>query len=282
MNVQNLQSILVVVGQLKSQLAQCQCKCDKQAGDISLLQQMMVIQTVQGEQKFNKFLVCANQYEQSKAKEIEALKLKLMQQEHIINSIRACDPIGPHPMNRHFAGHNDTRYQLNRDSPTSSSSNSSGAAYFEDMTVRQMEQLRVRQKNIMYIIGLPVSLCHANLLKSNKWFGKFGAISRISFNTSPKCVKANSIPTFVTYVEERDALQAILKMNLYCLPDSTRLKTNFGRTRYCQFFCRKEACMLEKCKLLHSWADHDDLISEQEIANFNAICAGPPSRFNRK
>jgi hypothetical protein len=291
-------SYSVLVGQLEGQLTRYQSKCDKQAREIAQMQQQLALQTVQGEQKFNQFLVCANQYEQSKAKEIEALKLKLVQHEHLINTLRASAPHGRHPMNRHFGqngqgpcqhGHKDGahgRFSL-KPSPTSSGSNSdksvsTGGAYFEHMPVHQLEQLRVRQKNIVYIIGLPVSLCNAKLLKSNKWFGKFGAISRICFNTSPKCVKANSIPTFVTYVEERDALQAIRRMNLYCLADGTRLKTNFGRTKYCPLFCRKEACLNEKCKFLHAWADHDDIITEQEITDFNAIRAGPPSRFNRK
>jgi len=299
-------SYSMLVSQLESQLTRVQTKCDEQAKTISAqareitaLQQKLALQTVQGEQKFNQFLVCANQYEQSKTKEIEALKLKLAQQEHQIATLRSAADCfhakphyQPHPHSPpHFAHSHHARYRL---SPTSSAasahSNSSSAscgpsgsgAYYEQMTVHQLEQLRVRQKNIVYVIGLPVSLCNAKLLKSNKWFGKFGAISRICFNTSPKCVKANSIPTFVTYVEERDALQAIRRMNLYCLADGTRLKTNFGRTKYCPLFCRKEQCLNEKCKFLHAWADHEDIITEQEITDFNAIRAGPPSRFNRK
>merc|ERR1719361_273147 len=184
-----------------------------------------------------------------------------------------CGSGGGHPQN-HV---NMFKYQQQQ-----SSCSNVNARYFEHMSVSQLEQLRVRQKNIVYIIGLPVSLCNAKLMKSNKWFGQFGAISRICFNTSPKCVKANSIPTFVTFTEERDALQAIRAMNLHCLADGTRLKTNFGRTKYCPLFCRKEKCLNEKCKFLHAWADHSDIITEQEITDFNAIRAGPPSRYSRK
>jgi len=305
-------SYSMLVSQLESQLTRLQAKCDEQAREmaaqareISALRQKCALQTVQGEQKFNQFLVCANQYEQSKAKEIEALKLKLSQQEHMLNSMRS-ELERRHHTHCHVNNFNyQQRFRVNGQqpqpqqcSPTSSSSSLSADSscsngncngngngngqYFEHMSVSQLEQLRVRQKNIVYIIGLPVSLCNAKLLKSNKWFGKFGAISRICFNTSPKCVKANSIPTFVTFTEERDALQAIRSMNLYCLADGTRLKTNFGRTKYCPLFCRGEKCLNEKCKFLHAWADHDDIITEQEITDFNAIRAGPPSRYNRK
>ena len=165
---------------------------------------------------------------------------------------------------------------------TPSLSGSDLAAYYKNLSVEQLMQLRIRQKNIVYVVGLPVSLCNAKLLKSSKWFGRFGSISRICFNTSPKCVKANSIPTFVTYSSEHQALQAIRRMNLYCLEDGTRLKTNYGRTKYCPSFCRGEECKNEKCKFLHQWANHDDIITEQEIVDFNAIRAGPPSKLNKK
>jgi len=155
-------------------------------------------------------------------------------------------------------------------------------SYYKQFSVEQLQQIRIRQKNIVYVVGLPVSLCNAKLLKSHKWFGKFGTISRICFNTSPKCVKANSIPTFVTYTNESDALQAIRKMNLFCLADGTRLKTNFGRTKFCPAFTQGDQCMNEKCKFLHHWAKVDDIITEQEISDFNAIRAGPPSRFSRR
>ena len=154
--------------------------------------------------------------------------------------------------------------------------------HHKQYTVEQLKKIRIRQKNIVYVVGLPVNLCNAKLLKSSKWFGKYGTISRICFNTSPKCVKANSIPTFVTYTSEYDALQAIQKMNLYCLSDGTRLKTNFGRTKYCPTFCQGKQCINNKCKFLHEWASPDDIITEQEINDFNAIRAGPPSRFNKK
>jgi len=152
---------------------------------------------------------------------------------------------------------------------------------YKQYTLAQLKALRIRQQNIVYVVGLPVSLCNAKLLKSNRWFGKFGPISRICFNTSPKCVKANSIPTFVTYNSQRDALNAIQKMNLYCLSDGTRLKTNYGRTKYCPAFCEGQQCLNHKCKFLHEWALQDDIITQQEINDFNAIRAGPPSRFNK-
>lgn len=157
-----------------------------------------------------------------------------------------------------------------------------GIEHHKQFTVEQLKKIRIRQKNIVYVVGLPVNLCNAKLLKSSKWFGKYGTISRICFNTSPKCVKANSIPTFVTYTNEFDACQAIQKMNLYCLSDGTRLKTNFGRTKYCPTFCEAKQCTNNKCKFLHEWANIDDIITEQEINDFNAIRAGPPSRFNKK
>eukprot|EP01083_Nonionella_stella_P062255 161890_1 len=182
-----------------------------------------------------------------------------------------------------------TQYHAVPPSPTSSvtvtvpsTSSQSTEHSHKSLTPHQLKQIRIRQQNIVYVVGLPVSLCNAKLLKSEEWFGKYGVISRICFNTSPKCVKANSIPTFVTYTNEQDAELAIQKMNLFCLSDGTRLKTNYGRTKYCPSFCAGVPCSNGKCKFLHQFAKYDDIITEQEISDFNAIRAGPPSRFNRK
>ena len=60
-------------------------------------------------------------------------------------------------------------------------------SYYKQFSVEQLQQIRIRQKNIVYVVGLPVSLCNAKLLKSHKWFGKFGTISRICFNVKFIC-----------------------------------------------------------------------------------------------
>jgi len=77
----------VLVGQLKGQLMRYQSKYNKQAREIAQLQHQLALKKVLDEQKFNQCLVFANHYEQSKNKEIEALKLELVQQEHVMNTL---------------------------------------------------------------------------------------------------------------------------------------------------------------------------------------------------
>jgi len=381
----------ILVSQLTAEVSQLQFKVQSQQNTVHQLQSKMTAQRAEFDAKFEQFLACANQYDQSKSKEVEELKMQLLilgnkykdlSMEYTklsqMNTKWGRPPVKSWKWQDVFdwiASLNEPRLKkydqalydnLQRDGVTgqwletmqeddlyylgvknytdrqvlmhhiktllhgltheppptlksvshskatevgsitpSSSVNqltadygynmspqsflSGGAevahpdhSYYRQFSVEQLQQIRIRQKNIVYVVGLPVSLCNSKLLKSHKWFGKFGTISRVCFNTSPKCVKANSIPTFVTYTNEADALQAIRKMNLYCLSDGTRLKTNFGRTKFCPTFTVGQQCLNEKCKFLHQWAKVDDIITEQEISDFNAIRAGPPSRFSRR
>ena len=93
-------------------------------------------------------------------------------------------------------------------------------------------------------------------------------------------VKANSIPTFVTYTNEFDACQAI-QNEFILFVRWYSFKNKLRRTKYCPTFCEGKQCINNKCKFLHEWANIDDIITEQEINDFNAIRAGPLSRFNK-
>eukprot|EP00485_Elphidium_margaritaceum_P014415 CAMPEP_0202726016 /NCGR_PEP_ID=MMETSP1385-20130828/184397_1 /ASSEMBLY_ACC=CAM_ASM_000861 /TAXON_ID=933848 /ORGANISM="Elphidium margaritaceum" /LENGTH=370 /DNA_ID=CAMNT_0049392227 /DNA_START=92 /DNA_END=1204 /DNA_ORIENTATION=+ len=316
--------------QLQTEVSEWRTRCTQHEITIGQLQFRLSDQQGNFDRKFADFLRCANDYDQAKNKEVEALRARVQQLQSSLQAMQQlqhqkCD--GHHGVHGH--GITDYMERLSRSQLGALSSTSSGSPraspplsdhvsesscpttsleqspssnlsnfttdtatsqdcddattmYNKSFTVEQLKNVRIRQKNIVYVVGLPVSLCNAKLLKSNKWFGRFGAISRICFNTSPKCVKANSVPTFITYSTEEAAVEAIAKMNLYCLTDGTRLKTNYGRTKYCPMFCEQKKCFNEKCKYLHQWAKFDDIITEQEIIDFNAIRAGPPSNHHMK
>ena len=293
----------LMIAQLRAEVQQWKYQCNVQQNTISSLQQQLNIQQSSFDNKFNEFLVCANDYDKQKSEELESLKrqndILCKENDELRVKMLEFDSRSNHTHSSPLSS-----VCMLTDSNSSKSSPNDLIMDYKQYTVQQLKSIRIRQQNIVYIVGLPVSLCNAKLLKSNRWFGKFGPISRICFNTSPKCVKANSIPTFVTYNSQRDALKAIQKMNLYCLSDGTRLKTNYGRTKYCPSFCEGQVCNNHKCKFLHQWAlkfcisgtnillicfillcaliFREDIITQQEINDFNAIRAGPPSRFNKK
>ena len=47
-----------------------------------------------------------------------------------------------------------------------------------------MQNVRVVQRNLVYVVGLALELCHEDLLKTDKYFGQFGKIIKASMPCS--------------------------------------------------------------------------------------------------
>lgn len=47
---------------------------------------------------------------------------------------------------------------------------------------KHLTNLRVVQKNLVFVVGLPLRLADAESLKRNEYFGKFGRIQKIMIN----------------------------------------------------------------------------------------------------
>lgn len=49
-----------------------------------------------------------------------------------------------------------------------------------------MADVRVVQKNLVFVVGLSQRLADSEVLKKNEYFGKFGKISKVVINPSPQ------------------------------------------------------------------------------------------------
>jgi len=43
-----------------------------------------------------------------------------------------------------------------------------------------LQNVRVVQRNLVYVVGLALELCYEDLLKTDKYFGQFGKIIKVS------------------------------------------------------------------------------------------------------
>jgi CCR4-NOT transcription complex subunit 4 len=50
---------------------------------------------------------------------------------------------------------------------------------------RHLADVRVVQKNLVFVVGLSPRLADQDILKKNEYFGKFGKILKIVINPSP-------------------------------------------------------------------------------------------------
>lgn len=82
---------------------------------------------------------------------------------------------------------------------SSDSQNSEGCSYNSDRErhgrelsaekIQHLQNIRIIQKNLVYIIGLAPSLANESLLRSYSFFGKYGKIKKIILNSNPELVE---------------------------------------------------------------------------------------------
>lgn len=49
---------------------------------------------------------------------------------------------------------------------------------------KHLANVRVVQKNLVFVVGLPIRLAEPNILKKHEYFGKFGKIQKVVINQS--------------------------------------------------------------------------------------------------
>lgn len=91
----------------------------------------------------------------------------------------------------------------------------------KEMDMQQRKQLanvRVVQKNLVYVLGLPLKLATEETLRSHDYFGQYGKITKVVVNkrtpTAAPNTHASSPATshtgvYITYAKKEDASRAI-------------------------------------------------------------------------
>lgn len=117
---------------------------------------------------------------------------------------------------------------------------------------RHLTNMRILQKNLVVVVGLPLRLADSKVLKKDEFFGKFGRVQKVIVNqtTSYAGPQGPSATAYVTYLKSIDALRAI-KLTNNILIDGRRLKARLGFTKYCSQFIKNIACRKQGCIYLH-------------------------------
>lgn len=131
--------------------------------------------------------------------------------------------------------------------------------------------IRIMQKNIVYVIGLSGNLANKDVLSSYQFFGQYGKILKIVINQSGYTQKYQNDTTYsayVTYPSKEDASLALLCID-NCVVDNHTIRCSFGTTKYCNFFLKGVECINKECLYLHEWATEEDMISKDDIIGGN-------------
>ena len=134
----------------------------------------------------------------------------------------------------------------------------------KEETKRHLSELRVLQRNLVYIIGVPLRIATEEIMKKPEFMGQFGNIVKVVINKRNLNV-LNTCSVYVTFQREQDAAKAISVVD-GSLFDGKILKATFGTTKYCSFFLRGLQCTNSGCMYLHEQGDEKDSFTKEEMA----------------
>nr|XP_043634908.1 uncharacterized protein LOC122606004 isoform X2 [Erigeron canadensis] len=134
---------------------------------------------------------------------------------------------------------------------------------------RDLSNIRVIQRRMAYIIGLPLSLADEDLLRKKDYFGQYGkvtkvALSRTAGGTVQQFVN-DTCSVYITYSKEEEAVRCIQSVHGYVL-DGRFLRASFGTAKYCHAWLRNMPCNNIGCLYLHSIGAVEDSFGKDEIA----------------
>ncbi|XP_059315143.1 uncharacterized protein LOC132065668 isoform X1 [Lycium ferocissimum] len=133
---------------------------------------------------------------------------------------------------------------------------------------KQLSSVRVVQRNLVYIVGLPLSLADEDLLQRKEYFAQYGKVLKVSMSrTSAGAIQqfANSTcSVYITYSKEEEAVRCIQSVHGFLL-DGQPLRACFGTTKYCHAWLRSVPCTNPDCLYLHEIGSQEDSFTKDEV-----------------
>lgn len=145
----------------------------------------------------------------------------------------------------------------------------------ESMNRKHLANMRVVQKNLVYVVGLSSKLAKEELiptLRSNEYFGQYGRISKILIskrNTASKLVMGTSetaLGVYVTYHRKEDAAKAIVAIDGSKGSDGRIIRASYGTTKYCTTYLRNLPCTNPGCTYLHEPGEEADSFTKEDLS----------------
>lgn len=149
--------------------------------------------------------------------------------------------------------------------------------------------IRVIQRNLVYVIGIPQRYAEEEVLRKQEFFGQFGGIKKIIINKrnyfydpfklndcsniktlSEKChndVIKNGESTasaYITFNNDVEAKWCIQEVDESLL-DGKILRCTYGTTKYCSFYLKNVPCQNIDCMYLHECKPSSDILTKDEL-----------------
>ncbi|KAI2472798.1 hypothetical protein F4781DRAFT_290804 [Annulohypoxylon bovei var. microspora] len=148
---------------------------------------------------------------------------------------------------------------------------------------KNLQGVRVVQKNLVYVTGLTPTVREDELLKTLRkpeFFGQYGNIQKISIsNRKSADGQPQSLGIYVTFEKKDDAARCIQAVHGSQNGDRI-LKAQLGTTKYCSAWLRHEQCGNRQCMFLHELGDEEDSYSRQDLSSLNSVHTQRPLSNN--
>ncbi|KAF8402776.1 hypothetical protein HHK36_010866 [Tetracentron sinense] len=131
-----------------------------------------------------------------------------------------------------------------------------------------LNSVRVIQRNLVYIMGIPPNLADEDRLQHKEYFGQYGKVLKVSVSrTAGGAIQQSSNNTcsvYITYSKEEEAVRCIESVHGFVL-DGRSLRACFGTTKYCHAWLRNVHCSNPDCLYLHDVGTQEDSFTKDEI-----------------
>eukprot|EP01135_Chromosphaera_perkinsii_P002526 Nk52_evm42s224 gene=Nk52_evmTU42s224 len=137
----------------------------------------------------------------------------------------------------------------------------------EEDNRKHLSNVRVIQRNLVYVIGLSLKLADEDTIRRQEYFGQYGKILKVVVNKSNVFnASGGSGPTvsaYITFANKGDALKTIQAVDGATL-DGKLLRASFGTTKYCTHFLRNNPCPNPDCMYLHEMGEEAVSVGKED------------------
>ncbi|KZV24286.1 hypothetical protein F511_01768 [Dorcoceras hygrometricum] len=134
---------------------------------------------------------------------------------------------------------------------------------------KDLTNVRVIQRKMVYVIGLPLSLADEDLLQRKEYFGQYGKVDKVSLSrTAGGAIQQfvnETCSVYITYSKEEEAIRCIQSVHGFVL-EGRFLRASFGTAKYCHAWLKNMPCNNPACLYLHSIGADEDSFGKDEVA----------------
>lgn len=130
--------------------------------------------------------------------------------------------------------------------------------------------IRVIQKNLVYVIGIAQKHAEESILRRYEFFGQFGTIRKIIVNRRAGLMDSKdtkndlTASAYITFARDEEARWCIEEVDESVL-DGHIVRCTYGTTKYCSFYLKNVPCQNNECMYLHECRSERDVLTKDEL-----------------